>query len=199
MNQVKPQTVTAFWGNRRLAGGALSAVIGAVKRVVDSDQTAAILIFDDETSRLVEFDWRGTVDDVVARVPPEAEEKRAGPGRPKLGVVSREISLLPRHWDWLATQPGGASVTVRRLVDEARKALSGRDRVRQVQESTYRFMNAMAGNLPDYEEALRALYAQDGAAFYRRIAAWPDDLRSHITKLSSPLFSSTPPKDGDAP
>ena len=88
-----------------------------------------------------------------------------GPGRPKLGVVAREITLLPRHWDWLAQQKGGASVAIRKLVDEARRVNEDGDRIRLAQEAAYRFMSAMAGNRPHYEEAIRALFAADSASF----------------------------------
>jgi hypothetical protein len=105
-----------------------------------------------------------------------------GRGRPKLGVTAREVTLLPRHWDWLATQPGGASVALRRLVETARR--SDAARARAAQEAAYRFINAVAGNQPGHEEALRALFGNDLDGFAQRIAAWPADVRGYALKLA---------------
>ena len=187
MSHEDSPNATAFAGSRQIATGPLAAVAASAKQVVDANQTVSVLVFDDETGRVIDLDWRGTVDEVLERLTPPTA--KAGPGRPRLGVVSREISLLPRHWEWLATQSGGASVTLRKLVDEARKTSAGRDRLRRVQDATYRFMNAMAGDLPDYEEALRAFYARDWPAFAARMATWPVDLRAHALKLAAPLVS----------
>ena len=133
-----------------------------------------MLVFDDATGRAVDIDPRG-IDDVL--------EPR-GRGRPRLGVVAREVTLLPRHWDWLNSQPGGASVALRRLVDEARRTSGDRDRVRAAQEAAYHFMSAMAGNLPGFEEAARALFAYDRRRFADLIAEWPPDVRDHVVKLA---------------
>ena len=102
--------------------------------------------------------------------------------------MAREVTLLPRHWDWLASQPGGASVALRRLVDEARHANPVADRVRQAREATYRFMTAIAGNQPGYEEAIRALFAGDGARYHGLIAGWPLDVRYYASLLSLDAF-----------
>ena len=122
---------------------------------------------------------------------PEALQngKAKGPGRPRLGVVAREITLLPRHWEWLASQPGGASVTLRRLVEAARAESAQADAIRQAREATYRFMTAMAGNEPGFEEASRALFAGNSAAFTRHTEAWPDDVRDHARRLVGPTFA----------
>lgn len=183
------KTFTAFLGSRRLATGTLAEVAGHARRELSDEDIGALLIFDDQTGRGIDVDMRGTVADVMGRLAP-AEAKRQGPGRPKLGVVSREISLLPRHWEWLATQSGGASVTLRRLVDEARKAGGGRDRVRQAQAAAYGFMNAMAGNLTGFEEALRALYAGDAKTFEALVRPWPKDVRDHLHLLARPAFQA---------
>ncbi|MDB5750693.1 MAG: hypothetical protein JWP65_1114, partial [Ramlibacter sp.] len=107
----------------------------------------------------------------------------------QLGVVAREVTLLPRHWDWLAAQPGGASVTLRRLVDEARRGAGGADAMRAARERAYRFLNAVAGNLPGFEEALRALFAGDAARFAEFAAAWPQDVREHAQAMAAGAFS----------
>lgn len=180
--------VTAFAGTRRVASGALADVALKAKKLVDRDET--VLIFDDATAQPVEVDFRGSAQDVQARLRagapkaalPEPEAK--GPGRPKLGVVAREVTLLPRHWDWLNSQPGGTSVALRKLVDEARHLKSGADRVRQAQERAYRFMYAVAGNLAGFKDATRALFAGDAARFESSVAKWPKDVREHATRLA---------------
>ena len=121
-----------------------------------------------------------------------------GPGRPRLGVVAREVTLLPRHWDWLNDQPGGASAALRRLVDQARKANAGRDRIRRAQEATYRFMSAMAGDEPGFEEATRALFAGRPAVFDALTDAWPPDVRDHSRKLAAPAFAADNAQVGQA-
>ena len=109
-------------------------------------------------------------------------------GRPKLGVVAREVTLLPRHWDWLNGQPGGASVTLRKLVEEARRRSSATDQAREGQEAAYRFMSAIAGDLPGFEEATRALWRRDAARFEHETDAWPKDVRDHARALAARAF-----------
>ncbi|MGY4354661.1 hypothetical protein ACVW0J_001154 [Bradyrhizobium sp. i1.7.7] len=126
---------------------------------------------------------------VAKLVPPPVEESAPpseprGRGRPKLGVVAREVTLLPRHWEWLGAQPGGASVALRKLVDEARRVSGDKDRERQARDAAYHFMLTMAGNLPQFEEASRALFADDRRRFTGLIADWPVDVRDHIVKLA---------------
>jgi len=182
-----PGHCTAFIGTRRLAGGMPADVALAVKAAA-ADARAPILTFDDRTGRVLDFDLRGSDDEIVARLSePAVTLSPAVPrarGRPKLGVVAREITLLPRHWDWLAAQPGGASPTLRRLIDEARRADGGRTRTKAAREAAYRFLAAMAGDLPGYEEAIRALFAGDDAGFAARMAGWPPDVRAHALALA---------------
>jgi hypothetical protein len=184
-----PSHFTAFEGTRRIATGRLAEVALAVKGATARDPMASILIFEDATGRAIDLDLRGTDADILARLPGPAPESAPmepprGRGRPKLGVVAREVTLLPRHWDWLAGQPGGASVALRRLIDEARRASGDRDRIRRAQEAAYHFMSAMAGNLPNFEEAARALFAADRRRFASLIAAWPEDIRNHAIALA---------------
>lgn len=181
---------TAFEGQRRLVTGTLAEVALAVKR---AGQAAPIVIFSDATGRSLDLDLRGSDEEIVARLPktapapvePEtqASEPR-GRGRPKLGVVAREVTLLPRHWEWLNARPGGASVALRKLVDEARRANGDRDRQRAARDAAYHFMSTMAGNRVGFEEASRALFADDRRRFGELIAAWPVDIRDHIVKLA---------------
>ncbi|WEK58784.1 MAG: DUF2239 family protein [Candidatus Brevundimonas phytovorans] len=172
---------TAFAGNRLIASGPLSAVLAAVKAAHDAGEP--VLIFDDADARPVEFDLRGDLADVMARLPSQPVEKR-GPGRPRLGVTAREVTLLPRHWDWLAAQPGGASVALRKLVENALREAEGPDRVRRIREAAYRFMTALAGDQPGYEEATRMLFAGDGTAFDEAIQNWPTDVRDYARRLA---------------
>jgi hypothetical protein len=187
-------TCTAFEGLRRIASGTRKEVALALRQVIERGEQAPVLVFDDETSQPVEFD-------VLARLQrdePGAEGEAAesvgegaprGRGRPKLGVVAREVTLLPRHWDWLNSQSGGASVALRKLVEAARLAGDDKDRMRRAQEAAYRFMTALAGNLPGYEEATRALYAADPVRFDASIAQWPTDVREHTAKLAARALS----------
>ena len=173
-------TFTAFKGNAKIASGTLEQVLPELKKRFDADRTIMLLVFEDATGRQVDFDLRGNLAQVLARALPV---QRSGPGRPKLGVVSREISLLPRHWEWLEEQPGGASAALRRLVDEARRREQGRNRTRLALDAAARFMSAMAGNLPGYEEATRSLYAKDRIGVEKLTGKWPRDIREHMFTL----------------
>lgn len=172
---------TAFHGSRRVAGGSLAEVAVFLE---DIPQGGEFLVFDDATGRQVDLDPRGTPVEIAVRHPEELAAEHRGRGRPRLGVVAKEVTLLPRHWDWLGLQPGGASVALRKLVDQARKTSGDRDRVRAAQESGYRFMSAIAGNLPGFEEAARALFAYDRRRFAELIAGWPEDIRDYAIQLA---------------
>ncbi|MEZ4295791.1 MAG: DUF2239 family protein [Polyangiaceae bacterium] len=174
-------TYTAFAGDRKLASADLPTMLTAVKSHLDT-ASDPVLIFEDATGRQVDFDFSGSLADVLARHEPPAQ--KGGPGRPKLGVVSREVSLLPRHWDWLEQQPQGISAALRRLVDDARKREPARERARRARDAAGKVMWSLAGNLPNFEEASRALYAADHPKLTSLIAAWPPDIRSHIERLS---------------
>lgn len=180
------QTYTAFSGQEIVAFGPLKTVLPQVKAKFDENSGAQLLIFEDETGAQVDFNLQGTVEEVLARVLPPVTPPR--PGRPKLGVVSREISLLPRHWSWLEKQPSGASAALRRLVDEARNHDIEKQKASLARDAASRFMSAMAGNLPDYEEALRAMYAGNKEDFEARIQGWPADIRSHVERMTRYAF-----------
>ncbi|KFX65925.1 DUF2239 family protein [Paraburkholderia fungorum] len=200
-----PATCIAFEGHRRIASGTPPEVALAVREVLARGERAPVLIFDTVTSRPVEFDLRGTPEEILARLASQApigqsapaaetgeDDTPRGRGRPKLGVVAREVTLLPRHWDWLNGQSGGASVALRKLVEAARLAGEDKDRKRAAQESVYRFMTALAGNLPAYEDATRALYADDQVRFDDIVAAWPEDVRDHTLCLAADAFVRHP-------
>jgi hypothetical protein len=187
-----PETYTAFRGQRLLASGTLAEIARAIRRA-EHDDARPVVIFSDASGRPIDLDLRGTDEEVLARLPtavPGPTEEDAAPaeprgrGRPKLGVVAREITLLPRHWDWLNAQPGGASVALRKLVDEARRSKGDLDRARAARDAAYHFMSVMAGNLRGFEEASRALFADDRRRMAGLIAGWPDDIRDHVIGLA---------------
>ncbi|MCW4116036.1 DUF2239 family protein [Aurantimonas sp. MSK8Z-1] len=174
--------LTAFLDGHVVARGPAGAIVTALREVaVDHGR---VLVFDG-TGRAVDVDLRETPAE-----PDEGDDAQGrGRGRPKLGVIAREVTLLPRHWDWLAEQRGGASAVLRRLIDEARhrEALTGRTRA--AQDAAYRFMAAIAGDEPGFEEASRALYAGDRPGFEARVAGWPADVRDHAMRLAGPGWS----------
>lgn len=195
MIQTASKQFTAFMGHQRLASGPLAEVALAVMKASQKVAAEPIVIFDDANGRPIDLDLRGTERDVVARLPlpaansgmpadDTAAPEPRGRGRPKLGVVAREVTLLPRHWEWLGAQPGGASVALRKLVEEARRSSGDRDRGRAAREAAYHFMSTMAGNLPGFEEASRALFADDQRRFGDLVAGWPGDIRDHTVKLA---------------
>jgi uncharacterized protein len=197
MNAEPDAAYIAFEGDRRVASGDLRDVARSAKQTLDRRKDAQVLIFDGQTSGPIDIDFRGSIDDVLARLPrseaPATDEDTVaiaprGPGRPKLGVVAREVTLLPRHWDWLAQQKGGASVAIRKLVEEARRSGEDKNRIRLAQEAAYRFMSAMAGNKPHYEEAIRALFGNEPVRFEQLIAEWPADVRDHALGLAERAF-----------
>ena len=182
-------TFTLFVGTRRLASGPPAEVAVAAQRALRDDPSASPLAFSDATGRQEDFDLRGTEEDVAARYAdpaPAPQPEPRGRGRPRLGVVAREVTLLPEHWDWLSAQPGGASVVLRKLVHAARRAGEPRQRTRQAQERAYHVMVALAGHLPGFEEASRALFAGDRERLAQLMAAWPDDVREHVARLADP-------------
>lgn len=191
-------THMVFVNDRLRFEGDLSATAEAVHGFDREDQQIA-LIFEADTGRELDLDLRGTASEVAKRYPPAAVESASGTaseesvprkrGRPKLGVVGREITLLPRHWQWLDTQRGGASAALRRLVDGARKESAGEDAARAAQDRTQRFLTTIAGNQPGFEEAVRALYAGDGAAFAIQSKGWPDDVQRMAGRLAEDAFA----------
>ncbi|WP_068876266.1 MULTISPECIES: DUF2239 family protein [unclassified Phenylobacterium] len=177
-------TFTAFTGQRLAAAGSIEAVAEALAKNADVDSLPQV--FEDATGRPVELDMRHGAAAAVAeyRARTAKPTARPGRGRPKLGVVAREVTLLPRHWDWLAGQPGGASAALRRLVEDARRADPGPDRIRSAREAAYRVMSALAGDLPGFEEASRALFSGDLQDLEARAVSWPTDVRSFVLRLA---------------
>jgi len=209
MTDVSSGTCTAFLGMRQLASGSLITVAVAVREAQAAGAGEPILTFDDGSGAVIDFDLRGTEADLRARLaiheqagrlPPGArtlggtDSPARTPGRPKLGVVAREVTLLPRQWEWLASQPGGASQALRRLVDEARRSDGGKTEMRAAREAAYRFLAALAGDLPGFEEVTRSLFSGDTNGFCNRMSAWPPDVRNHALKLAAK--ATKPAEDG---
>jgi len=165
----RSETVTAFLGDTQLASGSREAVTRTLEDRYPGD-LGSILVFDDASGKLTDLDYW----DAAKTAPVPAA------GRPRLGVKAREVTLLPRHWDWLAAQPGGASAALRRLVEAAAREAPS---LEQRRDAAYHFMSHMCGDRPGYEEALRALYRDEDGAFDSIVAAWPDDVRTHIGHL----------------
>ena len=203
-------TYTAFLGNDLLASGALGEILAALKARFDQDSGAPVLTFEDQTGKQVDFDLRGMLSEVLERHGQLAPflnlvrhapgtlgdalarsvmaRPKLGPGRPKLGVVAREISLLPRHWEWLAAQPGGASVALRKLVEAASRDPKAERMA--ARDAAYRFASAMGGDEAGFEEAMRALYAGKRKKFRRQLETWPPDVREHLEKMAAAVFES---------
>jgi hypothetical protein len=187
-----PDSFTVFDGTRRLGSGSLPKATRLAQHALAGDPEGPVLIFDDRTGAVVDLDPRQALapeplfegdDDPATPEPREARSR----GRPRLGVVPREVTLLPRHWEWLAQQPGGASVALRKLVEAALRAAAaeqGPDARRRAQQRAHRFMTTMAGDLPNYEEATRALFAEDSARLAALTEAWPADIREHALALA---------------
>ncbi len=203
----------AFDGSKRIASGTMRQVALKARQLIDTRPYARVLVFDGATSELIDFDNRGTPEQMLQRLPPDppptpaleaasaadapaAASPPTGPGRPKLGVVAREVTLLPRHWEWLNRQSGGASVALRKLVEEARRTHQSIDNARAAQEATYRFMSTMAGDRPGFEEAARALFAHDSVRFHALLEPWPEDISAHLANLSQGAFEGVSAQDG---
>ena len=169
---------SAFFNNKLIASGGASDVAITVR-----DYPGA-LIFDEETGKQIDLDTRGTEEEIRARFGTPAR----GPGRPKMGVTAREVTLLPRHWDWLAAQPGGASVALRKLVEAASRDPKGARMA--ARDATYRFASAMAGNAVGFEEAMRALYAGKRKTFLKHLEYWPADVRARIEAMAQSAFKT---------
>ena len=194
---VKPRSYIAFEDSTRIATGDLQQVAMKVKETMDLQPAAAVLVFNSETSEVVELDLRGTLKDVLRKLTPtekndakSGEQPPQGRGRPKLGVVAREVTLLPRHWDWLNRQSGGASVALRKLVEEALRTHSKKDQVETGRAYAYRFMSVMAGDLPGFEEAARALFSGNELQFNAMVASWPADVQGHAKELAAATFTT---------
>ncbi|MBS7541392.1 DUF2239 family protein [Ancylobacter lacus] len=218
MSRSPTHPCTAFAGQKRLFSGPLAEVALALARAPEADP---VLVFDDATGAVVDLDLRGSDAAILERLsqPPKpsagryrptagataeagaTEDGQRGRGRPKLGVVAREVTLLPRQWEWLAAQSGGTSAALRRLVDAARNAPHPRERRRAAQEAAYRFMQAIAGDLPGFEEATRCLFADARTEMEERIAAWPPDIRAYALQLAfgAPAPGGHPSPEAERP
>lgn len=189
----KIETYTAFDNTSIIAHGSLRDVILKTKKILGKSENSSFLIFSDSTGKTIDFNFQGTEKEILKRLEifvSNSDEKieLARPGRPKLGVISREISLLPRHWEWLATQSSGASSSIRNLIEDAIKKSTSKVSLKQQQEKVYRVMTTLAGDLDGYEEAIRSLYKRDRESFIKFTKGWSKDLRSYLEKLTNDVF-----------
>lgn len=188
------ETYTVFEKHSLLFRGTLREVVLKVKKHLGKEANSLVLIFSDTTGKTMDVNFQGNEKEVLKRLEvyfaQDEEKDTVGPGRPKLGVISREVSLLPRHWEWLANQPGGASSALRKLVDEAKGNPASASNVKQLQERAYRFMSVVAGDLAGYEGALRALYRGDHKNFSLHIREWPKDVKAHLLQMTRPIFKA---------
>ena len=179
--------IIAFARHKCLAAGDPAAVARALTAIPEAVRGGQVVVLDTVTAEPVELDLRGSADQAAARAAVAEAARTAAPpprpGRPRLGVTAREVTLLPRHWDWLGAQPGGASVTLRKLVDAARRGAQSDDATRLRQDRAYRFLAAVAGDLPGYEETIRALYAWDLDRLDEQSHGWPADVRRHLLSM----------------
>lgn len=185
---------TAFENSQRIAHGDLESIALSVKKRLKINREARVLIFSDSTGKQVDLDLSGSDKDVLERLKMYSQQSstaRTGAGRPKLGVIAREISLLPQHWEWLTNQEGGASATLRKLIDDKIKFNSSeKEIIKKSQEVTYKFLSAIAGDLPQFEEAIRYLYRKDKKKFIDLIDTWPPDIVQHALTLSEGVFKN---------
>lgn len=188
MSDTHAVSLTAFAGKQKIATGTLHALAPLLKERVTREPEAQILIFNDDNGKQVDLNLHGSLTEVLQRLPaPRPADDASTPrtaGRPKLGVAAREVTLLPRHWEWLANQPGGASVALRKLVEQAQRDNREVDEQRQARDAAYQFMSALAGDEAGFEEASRALFAGRRDDFLRQVQAWPDDVREHVSRLA---------------
>ena len=197
MSDFVSKPCTAFDGHRMLATGPLGEVALAVKRAVNAGLKGRCWCSRRDRSRrrsrsarhqgrdpraAFTARRRGSCPFTISRRWPR--RRRARTRSTQAGVVAREVTLLPRHWEWLATQPGGASVVLRRLVEDARRANAGPGEARARRDAAYKFMSAVAGDFAGFEEATRALFAGRHEAFEEHMASWPNDVRGYVLKLA---------------
>jgi len=205
VDQQRDIMCSAFCGEDRVACGALRHVALKAKAIWERGEPQPIFIWQNTTGGLIDIDLSGTDADVLTRARERQSQQAQGecqnqtdqtkpraPGRPKLGVVGREVTLLPRHWEWLRNQPGGASVALRKLVEQARLANADKDRTRQSQQAAYRFLSFMGGDRLGFEEASRALFRGERESFEAMIADWPADIRDFALQLAAPGFQDDP-------
>lgn len=183
-----PTSLFAFDGPQRIAAGSYADVACKVSTYLQAKPETQPLIFNADTGKQIDLDLRGSADEIRARAESAADPSgtRAGKGRPKLGVVAKEVTLLPRHWDWLAAQPGGASVTLRKLIERASKDPDAPEQRQARATAAYHFMHAVGGNLPGFEEVSRLLFAGNLEGVASAVEAWPGDIGSQVLALASP-------------
>ena len=190
----KDKLYSSFTGYRHIASGPLRTVLKETKTFYDSTQTPDernashhpenLLFFHHGDGRQLDFDLSGSLEDVLSRIqtrepsPVDETPDKPGKGRPRLGVVSKEVTLLPRHWEWLSRQPASASATLRRLVSEASSRENTSSKAKAERLGT--ILWTLAGNLEGFEEASRCLHRLDFEGLFGFSDKWPGDLPGFI-------------------
>lgn len=177
-------TYTAFVGNTRLITDSLLNVALAIKN--QQHDSAPILIFEDQTGKQIDVNITGSESDIQQRYAELETVKKVG--RPKLGVISREITLQQKHWDWLDLQNSSASAVIRKLIDQELNNAQSESNIMMTKQTTDRFMSAMLGNMPNYEEATRALYQGNKEGFLELIQDYPNDLKEYLNLRTVNIF-----------
>ncbi|MCH7331632.1 DUF2239 family protein [Acinetobacter modestus] len=178
-------TYTAFLNEQCLASGLLADVAIAIQQHANQSNST-ILIFNDQTGRQIDLDLSGSEQNIQQRYAEPEMVKKVG--RPKLGVISREITLQQKHWDWLDQQSSSASAVIRKLIDKELNDPNSESNRMLAKQATDRFMSAMLGNMPNYEEATRALYQGDREVFLDLIRDYPKDIKEYLTLKTQNIF-----------
>ncbi|WP_444923169.1 DUF2239 family protein [Microbulbifer sp. DLAB2-AF] len=160
-----------------IARGTLESIVRQVK---SRETPLEPMVFSTDNCQRIEIDWQGDIETVLTRLKPSTTPTSAKRGRPKLGVISKEVTLLPRHWEWLRQQPGGASVILRKLVEQAQKDISLEERITTSQHQLDRFMLQVVGDAPGFEDASRSLYRNSKVSFEKAIRAWPEEIKHFV-------------------
>lgn len=187
MKTKEVRSCTVFENDEVLLRGSETEVRQAVRRARAVRPLGKLIAFFDDNGEDFEVEYvpPGTADAIPEPLVEENLVRKAG--RPRLGVVAREVTLLPRHWEWLETQPSGPSAALRRLVESARRDSAPADRTRRSVEATYRFLYTMVGNTAFFPELCRALFRRDWERFDAQLGSWVAwELGEYARMLSRP-------------
>lgn len=173
---------TAFRGDTRIITDSLFNVALALQKQSEMN----VLVFNDQTGQQIDLDLSGSEDDLKQRYTEVEYVKKVG--RPKLGVISREITLQQKHWNWLDQQSSSASAVIRKLIDKELNDPSSESNIMLAKQAIDHFMLAMLGNMPNYEEATRALYQGNKSHFLALIHNYPKDLKVYLELKAQTAF-----------
>ena len=186
-------TFSAYGPTSCIGQGELTDVALAAHRFLRTHPDQSALILQDSTCQIIDLDLSGD-EALLERKANHYPIRSQAPVPDSKDPITGEITLLPRHWQWLAEQGGNASATLRRLIDEARRDPKQKadNECRRRQQLTYRFCQALCGDFQGYEDALRALYAADKDSFKTHISTWPADFALRAEALAEPIWATVP-------